>query len=78
MAKLGFSVVVLLTVGLIWVITGLLHWVVGDDEPTPGSFKASWLFSLALNLLGYGTIFLPGVIIYKYVKASKYLDRAGS
>uniref|UniRef100_A0A1B6FLF2 Adenosine 3'-phospho 5'-phosphosulfate transporter 1 n=1 Tax=Cuerna arida TaxID=1464854 RepID=A0A1B6FLF2_9HEMI len=74
--EIVICLVVLLSVAIIYAITQLLHWLVGDDEPVPDSFKASWLFSLALNILGYATILLPGVIIYKYVKASKYLDRA--
>lgn len=74
---LCYSLVVLLSLAVIYVITQLLHWLVGDQEPVPDSFKASWLFSLVLNLLGYASVLLPGLIIYKYVKASQYLDRAG-
>lgn len=74
---LCYSLVVLLSLAVIYVITQLLHWLVGDQEPVPDSFKASWLFSLVLNLLGYASVLLPGLIIYKYVKTSQYLDRAG-
>lgn len=38
----------------------------------------NWIFRLLLNLLGYATIFVPGYIIYQYVKKSKYLERSGS
>ncbi|XP_054290623.1 adenosine 3'-phospho 5'-phosphosulfate transporter 1-like [Macrosteles quadrilineatus] len=68
--------VVVCSIAIIYLVTQVLHWLVGDDEPIPDSFKASWLFTLALNVLGYATILLPGAIIFKYVKASKYLDRA--
>lgn len=34
----------------------------------------SWIFRLLLNLLGYGTIFIPGVIIYQYVKRNNIAD----
>merc|ERR1719348_1391724 len=33
-----------------------------------------WMTALALNLLGYATIFLPGYYIIKYVRESNYLD----
>merc|ERR1719348_1597436 len=33
-----------------------------------------WMTALALNLLGYATIFLPGFYIIKYVRESNYLD----
>lgn len=68
---------VIISLGCIYGVTHLLNWIVGEEEPQPDSFKGSWIFRLALNVLGYATVFIPGILIYKYVKASKYLERAG-
>ncbi|XP_065220014.1 adenosine 3'-phospho 5'-phosphosulfate transporter 1-like [Planococcus citri] len=43
----------------------------GDEH-----LENSWIFRLALNLLGYGTIFVPGFIIFQYVKRSKIAESA--
>ncbi len=37
----------------------------------------SWLFRLLLNLLGYATILIPGIILYLYVKKSKLSEKSG-
>lgn len=37
----------------------------------------SWIFRLGLNILGYATIFIPGIIIYQYVKRSKLVESTG-
>lgn len=41
------------------------------------SFNGSWIFRLLLNLLGYATILIPGYVIFKFVKKTKYLERSG-
>ncbi|XP_049532608.1 adenosine 3'-phospho 5'-phosphosulfate transporter 1 [Anopheles darlingi] len=40
------------------------------------SKQYSWLLRLTVNLFGYLCIFVPGVLIYKYSKRSKYLERS--
>ncbi|XP_058058354.1 adenosine 3'-phospho 5'-phosphosulfate transporter 1 [Anopheles bellator] len=40
------------------------------------SHQYSWLLRLSINLFGYLCILLPGVLIYKYTKRSKYLERS--
>ena len=37
----------------------------------------NWVVNLIINLLGYGTVLVPGYFIIKYVRNSGYLDRAG-
>lgn len=74
--EIVICLVVIISLGCIYGVTCLLNWIVGGKEPLPDSFKGSWIFRLALNVLGYATVLVPGVLIYKYVKASKYLERA--
>lgn len=43
-------------------------------------FKVSsynWIVRLCLNILSYATVLLPGCLIYKYVRHSKYVQRGG-
>uniref|UniRef100_A0A182IP24 Adenosine 3'-phospho 5'-phosphosulfate transporter 1 n=1 Tax=Anopheles atroparvus TaxID=41427 RepID=A0A182IP24_ANOAO len=40
------------------------------------SREYSWLLRLMVNVFGYLCIFIPGVLIYKYSKRSKYLERS--
>ncbi|XP_067013543.1 adenosine 3'-phospho 5'-phosphosulfate transporter 1 [Anabrus simplex] len=72
---------VLGTICVSFFMTQLLKLAVDVDNVstahTPG-FRDSWFFRLLLNILGYATIFVPGFLIFTYVKRSNYLDRAGS
>ncbi|XP_050715601.1 adenosine 3'-phospho 5'-phosphosulfate transporter 1-like isoform X2 [Eriocheir sinensis] len=47
-------------------------------EYTLSSFSESWIASLILNLLCYATVFVPGYLLIRYFKKSKYIERAGS
>uniref|UniRef100_A0A182THS4 Adenosine 3'-phospho 5'-phosphosulfate transporter 1 n=1 Tax=Anopheles melas TaxID=34690 RepID=A0A182THS4_9DIPT len=40
------------------------------------SKEYSWLLRLLVNLFGYFCIFIPGVLIYKYAKRTKYMERS--
>uniref|UniRef100_A0A182RB87 Adenosine 3'-phospho 5'-phosphosulfate transporter 1 n=1 Tax=Anopheles funestus TaxID=62324 RepID=A0A182RB87_ANOFN len=40
------------------------------------SKEYSWLLRLMVNLFGYICIFVPGVLIYKYAKRTKYMERS--
>uniref|UniRef100_A0A2C9JDC4 Adenosine 3'-phospho 5'-phosphosulfate transporter 1 n=1 Tax=Biomphalaria glabrata TaxID=6526 RepID=A0A2C9JDC4_BIOGL len=48
-----------------------------SQEPEPAEWKDFWLFRLALNLLGYATIFVPGFLLIKHLKKIKYNEIAG-
>ncbi|KAF6204860.1 hypothetical protein GE061_019023 [Apolygus lucorum] len=56
-------------------VTSLLHSDPNDVEE--GSFKSTWVHRLILNLIGYSTIFIPGYLIFKYVRITKFLERSG-
>lgn len=38
----------------------------------------NWVIRIILNLLGYATIFIPGFILYLYVKKTKLAERPGN
>uniref|UniRef100_A0A182K667 Adenosine 3'-phospho 5'-phosphosulfate transporter 1 n=1 Tax=Anopheles christyi TaxID=43041 RepID=A0A182K667_9DIPT len=40
------------------------------------SKEYSWVLRLLVNLFGYFCIFIPGVLIYKYAKRTKYMERS--
>ncbi|XP_053679729.1 adenosine 3'-phospho 5'-phosphosulfate transporter 1 [Anopheles nili] len=40
------------------------------------SKEYSWLLRMMVNLFGYLCIFVPGVLIYKYAKRTKYMERS--
>uniref|UniRef100_A0A182PZS3 Adenosine 3'-phospho 5'-phosphosulfate transporter 1 n=1 Tax=Anopheles farauti TaxID=69004 RepID=A0A182PZS3_9DIPT len=40
------------------------------------SKEYSWLLRLMVNIFGYLCIFVPGVLIYKYAKRTKYMERS--
>ncbi|KAJ9601154.1 hypothetical protein L9F63_000674, partial [Diploptera punctata] len=77
--SLAISLIVLSTIAIVYFITQILRSVVDlkGDTAVLSSFEGSWLFRLSLNILGYATIFVPGFLIYKYVKKSNYLERTG-
>ena len=75
----SFSLIVLGTITIVYVFTQILRSIVDlkDDTAVLSSFEGSWLFRLSLNILGYATIFVPGFLIFKYIKSSNYLERTG-
>ena len=57
--------------------------IVGQGvDSSPGEKKEDalediWIFRLCLNLMGYATIFVPGAILIRYLRQSKYNETAG-
>lgn len=47
------------------------------DDNGGGKVESSWVFRLILNLLGYGTVVVPGLVLFLYVKKSKMLEKTG-
>ena len=37
----------------------------------------NWIFRLLLNLLGYGTVILPGFLLYCYVRNTRIVEKPG-
>ncbi|XP_022908155.1 adenosine 3'-phospho 5'-phosphosulfate transporter 1 [Onthophagus taurus] len=44
-----------------------------DFEP-----EYSWLSHCVTNVLGYSTVIIPGYLVFKYIRKTNYLDRAGN
>ncbi|KAL8610954.1 hypothetical protein ACOMHN_042570 [Nucella lapillus] len=42
-----------------------------------GSYMDIWIVRLMLNILGYATIFVPGAILIRYLRQTKYNETAG-
>ncbi|KAK0041266.1 adenosine 3-phospho 5-phosphosulfate transporter 1 [Biomphalaria pfeifferi] len=61
---------------LVSIMFGLVLGQAGQ-EPEPAEWKDFWLFRLALNLLGYATVFVPGFLLIKHLKKIKYNEIAG-
>lgn len=41
------------------------------------SKEYAWLIKLCLNCFGYLTVFIPALLVFKYTKKTKYMDRKG-
>lgn len=41
------------------------------------SKEYSWAIKLSINCIGYSALLIPGILIYKYTKATHYLERSG-
>ncbi|KAK3600909.1 hypothetical protein CHS0354_013286 [Potamilus streckersoni] len=58
----------------------ILPYVLGEESTGPGdkgSLTDFWFVRLALNLLGYGTIFVPGYFLIQYFRKVRFNDTAG-
>ena len=69
MAVVGILVILLL------IPTVILAQSMGPDGTS--EWKDFWIARLFLNLLGYAIIVVPGYVVIRYVRKSKYLDTAG-
>lgn len=48
------------------------------DDNGGKKVESSWVFRLILNLLGYATVVVPGLVLFLYVKKSKMLEKPGT
>jgi hypothetical protein len=63
-------------VAAVFVALHVLQRVVAGEGGDLGSSQ-HWLAALALNLMGYCTVFLPGFVVIRYVRKYNYLETAG-
>ena len=40
-------------------------------------WKEFWVFRLLLNMIGYGTIIVPGYLVIRYLQGSDFLKQTG-
>lgn len=41
------------------------------------AIEYGWALKFVVNCFGYACIYVPGILIYKYTKAIKFLERSG-
>lgn len=83
-----FSFIVIASLAVVYVTSNLvrLH-LAGDDDTQLNlslaqlieqhAIEYGWALKFVVNCFGYACIFVPGILIYKYTKAIKYLERYG-
>lgn len=47
-----------------------------ETPPSGNEWTDFWVFRITLNLLSYATVIVPGYLIIRFVRNSKYLDTA--
>ncbi|XP_053984400.1 adenosine 3'-phospho 5'-phosphosulfate transporter 1-like [Hylaeus anthracinus] len=67
----------LLSVSLVFGVSEVIKSFVNTGEQFFKSSSYDWIIRLCLNLLSYATVLLPGCLIYKYVRRTKYIQRGG-
>lgn len=67
----------LLSVSVIFGTSEVIKLFTNNGEEIFKTSTYSWIIRLCLNLLGYATVLLPGCLIYKYVRYTKYIQRSG-
>ncbi|XP_017883090.1 adenosine 3'-phospho 5'-phosphosulfate transporter 1 [Ceratina calcarata] len=70
-------ILLLLSVTLIFGASEIIKSLVNTGENLLKTSSYSWIIKLCLNLLSYATVLLPGCLIYKYVRHTKYIQRGG-
>ncbi|XP_076284476.1 adenosine 3'-phospho 5'-phosphosulfate transporter 1 isoform X2 [Lasioglossum baleicum] len=70
-------ILLLLSVSLIFGASEIFQSLVNTGEKFLESSSYNWIVRLCLNLLSYATVLLPGYLIYKYVRHTKYIQRGG-
>ncbi|XP_014604977.1 PREDICTED: adenosine 3'-phospho 5'-phosphosulfate transporter 1 [Polistes canadensis] len=66
----------LFSVSIVFGTSEIIKYLANNSEELLQSTSYSWILRLCFNLFGYITILLPGYLIYKYVRYSKYIQRS--
>ena len=48
-----------------------------SSATTQIQWKEFWVFRLLLNMIGYGTIIVPGYLVIRYLQGSDFLKQTG-
>ncbi|XP_014467175.1 PREDICTED: adenosine 3'-phospho 5'-phosphosulfate transporter 1-like [Dinoponera quadriceps] len=70
-------VLLLLSVSIIFGTSEIIKSLTNNGEEIPKTSVYNSIVRLCLNLLGYATVLLPGYLIYKYVRYTKYIQKGG-
>ncbi|KAF7269703.1 hypothetical protein GWI33_017224 [Rhynchophorus ferrugineus] len=52
-------------------------WLLNTEIVKNPPENVAWFVHAVRNILGYGTVFLPGYVIFKYVTKTNYLNKSG-
>lgn len=72
-----------LSAGLLFLLMTIPFTILGQvdenktSETEEDSWTDFWIYRLTLNLLGYGTIFVPAVLLIRHLRKIKYNEIAG-
>lgn len=69
-----FSVLVVSTAAVLFIVNKLL---LNNEMLQDFDHDYIWFFRLCVNIFNYSTVFIPGYLVYRYIRRSKYLDTAG-
>ncbi|XP_076666259.1 adenosine 3'-phospho 5'-phosphosulfate transporter 1 [Andrena cerasifolii] len=75
--EIVICILLLLSVSLIFEASELIKSLLNSGETFLKTSSYNWIVQLCLNLLSYATVLLPGCLIYKYVRHTKYIQRGG-
>ncbi|XP_076235301.1 adenosine 3'-phospho 5'-phosphosulfate transporter 1 [Calliopsis andreniformis] len=67
----------LLSVSLVFGASEIIKSLVNTGDKFLKASSYNWAVRLCLNILSYATVLLPGCLIYKYVRHTKYIQRGG-
>lgn len=67
----------LLSVSIIFATSEIIESFTNNGEEILKTSVYNTIVRLCLNLLGYATVLLPGYLIYKYVRYTKYIQKGG-
>ncbi|XP_033328240.1 adenosine 3'-phospho 5'-phosphosulfate transporter 1 [Megalopta genalis] len=76
-SDLIICILLLLSVSLIFGASEIFQSLLNTGEKLLESSSYNWIVRLCSNLLSYATVLLPGYLIYKYVRHTKYIQRGG-
>ncbi|ESO85376.1 hypothetical protein LOTGIDRAFT_183773, partial [Lottia gigantea] len=74
----------MMAIGIVTILLGLFPYIIGSEEGGDENNKMFagimdfWPARLCINILGYGTFFVPGYFLIKYLRGINYNDRTGS
>lgn len=75
----SFSLLIISCIGTIYIFSHLFQGILVASGQSAYFHETeyAWIFRLGINCFGYASIFVPGFLIHKYVRKTKYLERSG-
>lgn len=71
--EINICVLVVSTAAVLFIVNKLL---LNNEMLQDFDHDYIWFFRLCVNIFNYSTVFIPGYLVYRYIRRSKYLDTA--